>query len=406
MNRGKTIYLDHAATTPVDPLVVETMMPYYVDQYGNASSLHRLGRAAHEALEKSRETVARVINARSEEIVFTGSGTEADNLAVKGVARRYRGRRNRVITSSIEHHAVLETCEHLKGEGFKATLLPVSKDGIVDPAQLEKSIDEDTVLVSIMHSNNEIGTLQPIEEIAEIAHAHGAFLHTDAIQSIGKVEVDVGKEGIDLLSMSAHKIYGPKGVGALYIRKGVEIEPILHGGGHERGLRSSTENIPGIVGLATAMELAKERYSEDIPKVRDLRDLLMRGILEAVEDAHLAGHPTRRLPNVVSLYFPGIEGEALVLGLDEKGIAASSGSACSSLKSECSHVLLALGINEVDGRGSLRLSLGRDNTRQEVEYTVEAVRDTVSQMREISPLWGKTHIKERLGKEAGATAKI
>ncbi|MEM4245730.1 MAG: Fe-S cluster assembly scaffold protein NifU, partial [Candidatus Bathyarchaeia archaeon] len=266
-------------------------------------------------------------------------------------------------------------------------LVPPDREGVVDLARLEKAVTDDTILVSVMHSNNEIGTLQPIEEVSEIAHEKGALVHTDAVQSLGKVGVDVESEGVDLLSLSAHKVYGPKGVGALYVREGVKVAPLLHGGGHERGLRSSTENIPGVVGLARALELAEERYAEDVPRMRELRDRLIKGVLETIEDSHLAGHPTKRLPNIASFYFPGVEGEAIVLGLDEKGVAASSGSACSSLRSEYSHVLKAIGLDEVESRGSLRLSLGRGNTASEISYTLEVLPGVVSKLRGISPIW-------------------
>ncbi len=389
MKKDRQIYLDHAATTPVDPLVIEAMIPYYTEYFGNASSLHRFGNIARRSLEESRKKVAQMINAQDDEIIFTGSGTEADNLAIKGVSRSYRKKGTKIVTSQIEHHAVLETCEALHEEGFSIEYIPTDNEGIVSLTQLENAITDDTILVSIMHSNNEIGTTQPIREIAEIVHKKGALFHTDAVQSIGKEEIDVEKDEIDLLSLSAHKIYGPKGVGALYMRKGTKITPLFHGGGHERGLRSSTENIPGIVGLAKALDLAYGRFQDDIPKIRYLRDRLIKNILGEIEDAHLAGHPVKRLPNNASFYFPGIEGEAIVLGLDERGIAASSGSACSSLKTECSHVLKALGLDEVEGRGSVRFSLGRTNTSEEVDYTLEVLPKIISDLRKISPIWGK-----------------
>jgi len=378
------VYMDHAATTPIDKEVFEAMKPYFLQKYGNASSLHSFGTEAKEALEKSREMVASLIRADTDEIVFTSSGTESDNLAIKGIA--FNAGNGHIITSSIEHPAVLETCKFLEKKGFRVTYLPVDKYGMVSPEDVENAIKKDTILITIMHANNEIGTIEPIEEIGKIAHQNDIPFHTDAVQSIGKIPIDVKKMKIDLLSISAHKIYGPKGVGALYIKRGTKIDAIIHGGGHERGLRSSTENIPSIVGLAKACSLAKERMEEDVKKMKRLRDMLIEGVLE-IEESYLNGHPEKRLPNNAHFYFRGIEGESLVLMLDDAGIAASTGSACSSKKLTASHVLLAIGLKPEDAHGSLRLTLGRENTEEEITYVLETLPKIVKKLREISPMW-------------------
>ena len=378
------VYMDHASTTPMDREVFEAMKPYFLEKYGNASSLHSFGMEAKEALEKSREMVANLIGADADEIIFTGGGTESDNLAIKGIA--FKAGRGHIITSSIEHPAVLETCRFLEKKGFKVTYLPVDKYGMVNPEDVENAIEKDTILITIMHANNEIGTIEPIEEIGKIASEKGILFHTDAVQSVGKLPINVKKINVDLLSISAHKIYGPKGVGALYIRKGTKIDAIIHGGGHERGLRSSTENIPGIVGLAKACSLAGERMEVDVKKMKRLRDILIKGVLE-IEESYLNGHPEKRLPNNAHFYFKGIEGESLILMLDDAGIAASTGSACSSKKLTASHVLLAIGLKPEDAHGSLRLTLGRENTEEEVEYVLETLPKIVKKLREISPMW-------------------
>ena len=378
------VYMDHAATTPMDKEVFEAMKPYFLEKYGNASSLHSFGMEAKEALEKSRERVANLIGASVDEIIFTGGGTESDNLAIKGIA--FRAGKGHIITSSIEHPAVLETCKFLEKKGFRVTYLPVDKYGIINPEDVENAIEKDTILITIMHANNEIGTIEPIEEIGKIASENNIPFHTDAVQSVGKLPIDVKKINVDLLSISAHKIYGPKGVGALYVKKGTKIDAIIHGGGHERGLRSSTENIPGIVGLAKACSLAGERMEVDGKKMKRLRDMLIKGVLE-IEESHLNGHPEKRLPNNAHFYFKGIEGESLILMLDDAGIAASTGSACSSKKLMPSHVLLAIGLRPEDAHGSLRLTLGRENSKEEVEYVLETLPKIVKKLREISPMW-------------------
>jgi len=381
----RSIYMDHAATSPADPLVVEAMMPYFSERYGNASSLHVMGRDARQAVEQARQKVASLIGAKKEEIIFTSGGTESDNFALKGIAWKNRKKGDHIITSAIEHHAVLNACEYLQSQGFSVTVLPVDRYGLVSPENVENAITDRTTIISVMHANNEIGTIQPIEEIGKIAAEHDIYFHTDAVQSAGKIPVNVESLGVDLLAMSAHKLSGPKGVGALYIRKGTLIEPQLHGGGHERNLRSGTENVPGIVGFGKASELAAERLEEDIGYLSDLRDSLIKGLL-AVPESYLNGHPDRRLPNNVNVRFSYIEGESLILNLDMLGIAASTGSACSSASLEPSHVLMALGMEHEEAHGSLRLTIGRENTKDDVDYVLEAVPGIVKKLREMSPL--------------------
>ena len=381
---AKQVYMDHSSTTPVDPLVTEAMLPYFTEQFGNPSSLYTLGRQAKKAIEEARQKLADLIGAKKEEIIFTGSGTESDNLAIKGAAYRNRDKGNHIITSSIEHHAVLNTCKYLEKQGFRVTYLPVSKEGLVNPDDVENAITDDTILVSIMHANNEIGTIQPIEEIGKITGERDILFHTDAVQTAGKIPVNVNSLGVELLSLSAHKMYGPKGVGALYVRKGTHIEPLLHGGGHERALRSSTENVPGIVGFGKAAELAGERMPQEVRLAR-LRDSLIKGILE-IEDSYLNGHPTARLPDNANFRFSYIEGESLILNLDMKGVAASTGSACSSTSLEPSHVLLAIGLKPEEAHGSLRFTLGRGNTQDDVDYVISVLPGIVEKLRMISPL--------------------
>ncbi|MGB8215831.1 MAG: cysteine desulfurase NifS [Candidatus Methanoperedens sp.] len=378
------VYMDHSATTPVDHAVVEAMLPYFSEKFGNPSSLYTIGRQARRAIEESRQKVADLIGAKKEEIIFTGSGTESDNLAIKGIAYKNRKKGDHIITSSIEHHAVLHTCKYLETQGFKVTYMPVDKDGLVNPKDVEKAITPGTILITIMHANNEIGTIQPIEEIGKIAKEKNVPLHTDAVQTTGKIPVNVDALGVSLLSISAHKIYGPKGVGALYLRKGTFVEPQLHGGGHERNLRSSTENVPGIVGFGKACELAKEHLPEEA-RLADLRDRLIKGLLE-IKDSYLNGHPVKRLPNNANVRFSYIEGESMILNLDMKGVAASTGSACSSTSLEPSHVLMAIGLKPEEAHGSLRLTLGRGNTQEDVDYVVSVLPEIVNKLRMISPL--------------------
>ncbi len=380
------VYLDHAATTPVDKEVLDAMIDFFNKKFGNASSLHSWGREAKEALEKSREKVAALINADADEIVFTGGGTESDNMAIKGIA--FMHGKGHIITSKIEHPAVLETCKYLEKKGFDVTYLPVDKYGMVNPEDVEKEIRDDTILITIMHANNEIGTIEPIEEIGKIAKKNNIVFHTDAVQTVGKISIDVKKMNVDMLSISSHKIYGPKGVGALYIKRGIKIEPILHGGGHEKGLRSSTENISGIVGFAKACEIAMKKMKEDVERMKKLRDKIIKNVLE-IEEAYLTGHPEKRLPNHASFYFRGIEGESLILMLDSYGIAASTGSACSSKKLQPSHVLLAIGLKPEEAHGSLRITLGRENKEEEIDYFLDVIPKVIEKLRRISPMWNK-----------------
>jgi cysteine desulfurase len=379
--------MDHSATSPVDPEVFEAMKPYFVDEFGNASTLYSLGREARKAMENARAQVASLIGAKTEEIVFTSGGTESDNIAIKGTAYRLKDKGNHIITSAIEHPAVEETCKYLEKNSFEVTYLPVYEEGIVRISDLENAITEKTILITIMHANNEIGTIQPIAEIGKIARENKIYFHTDAVQTVGKIPVNVEELNVDMLSLSAHKVYGPKGIGALYVRKGVRLEPIVHGGGHEKGLRPGTENVSGIVGLGKACEIAGKNRDKDAKYITNLRDKLIKGVLDSVEQSYLNGHPTKRLPNNVNFRFTGIEGESLVLHLDSKGIAGSTGSACSSKKLEPSHVLTAIGLKEVDAHGSLRLTLGKDNTEEDVEHAIKSIQEVVETLRKLSPLW-------------------
>lgn len=388
----KRIFLDHASTTKVDEEVINAMLPYFSKYYGNPSSIHIFGREAREAVDDSRVHVGSIIGAREDEIFFTAGGTESDNLAIKGIAYHNKEKRTakgpHIITSAIEHPGVLETCRHLETQGFQVKYLPVDAQGIVDPESLQNSISKNTFLISIMFANNEIGTIQPIEEIGKIAHEHGIVFHTDAVQAVTKVPIDVKKHHIDLLALSSHKIYGPKGIGALYIRNGIKIQPIFHGGGHEKGIRSSTLNVPGIVGLGKACELALKRMAKDNNTLRILRDLLIKNTLE-IEESYLNGQPEKRLVNNAHFRFTGIEGESLLLALDEQGIATSTGSACSSQKLQASHVLLAIGLDPVQAHGSIRMSLGRENTKEEIMHVSKLMPQTVEKLRQMSPLWNR-----------------
>jgi cysteine desulfurase len=351
-------------------------------------SLYSIGQEAKKALEESREKVASLMNAEAEEVVFTGSATESNNFALKGIAFANKEKGKHIITSAIEHHCVLESAKWLETQGFEVTYLPVDKFGLVDPAKVEEEIRKDTILVSIMHANNEIGTIEPLEEIGKICHEKGVYFHSDAAQSFGKIPIDVERMNMDLLTVNAHKMYGPKGVGALYIRKGVKIEPLLHGGGHEFGLRSSTVNVAGIVGFGKAVELRKKEMKPEAKKLAKLRDRLIKGTLK-IENSHLNGHPTLRLPNNANFWFAFIEGESLVMQLDDYGIEASTGSACSSASLEPSHVLLAIGLKHHEAHGSLRLSIGKWTTREEVDYVLKVLPKAVARLREISPFKGK-----------------
>ena len=388
----KKIYMDHGSSTPVDKEVIAEMMPYFNKFYGNASSIHSFGRDAYDAVEESREKVASILNADAEEIIFTSGGTESDNLAIKGVAFRNKKKRGtkgaHIITSAIEHPAVLETCKHMEKIGFNVKYLPADKYGLISLKELEDAISKDTFLITVMFANNEIGTIEPIEEIGKIAKEHDVVFHTDAVQAVGKVPIDVNKLNIDLLSVSSHKIYGPKGVGAVYVRKGVKLQTISHGGGHEKGLRSSTYNTPGIVGLGKACELGKIRMKKDVAHMKKLRDMLIKETLK-IEESYLNGHPEKRLVNNAHFRFTAIEGESLNMMLDDKGIASATGSACSSMKLQASHVLTAIGLKPEEAHGSLRLTLGQMNTKEDVIYVSEVLPDIVNKLRKMSPLWNR-----------------
>jgi len=381
----KRIYLDHAATTPVREEALKAMQPYFSQKFGNASSLHSFGREARDAIENARAKIAKIINADPEEIIFTSGGTEADNFAIKETAFSNKDKsKNEIITSKMEHDAVLESCKMLEKAGFKITYLNVNKEGIADLEQLKKTITLKTILVSIMHANNEIGTIQPIEEIAKICKTRGVYFHTDAVQTFCKEKIDVKKTNIDLLSASSHKIYGPKGVGFLYVRKGTNIQPLLSGGGHEFGLRSGTENVAGIVGFAKAAELMnKEREKENL-RLKKLRDKLIQGILK-IKGTNINGSLKQRLSNNVNVSFKGVEGEGIVLKLDKYGIAVSTGSACSSRSLEPSHVLLALGLSHLDAHGSLRITLGKSNTEKDIKHLLSVLPQIIEELRRISP---------------------
>ena len=392
------IYLDNAATTPVRKEVLEEMTPYFSKKYGNASSLHSLGREANKALQEARTRVADVINAMSEEIYFTSGGSEADNLAIKGIAFANKDKGNHIIVSSIEHDAVLNTCKFLAGNGFEVTYLPVDKYGFVNCEGIERAVTKKTILISVMHANNEIGTIEPIANIGSLAQEKGVYFHTDAVQSFGKIPIDVEKMGIDLLSASSHKVYGPKGVGALYVKKGIEIQPLIHGGGHENGLRSGTENVAGIAGFGKAAELAENERAIEAGREIKLRDKLIKGALK-IKNSYLNGHPTIRLPNNANFSFKFIEGEGLILDLDSYGIAASTGSACSSKTLEPSHVLLAIGLKHEEAHGSLRLTLGRETTDKDINYVLKTLPKSVERLRKISPYKNKFVFKGLKGEK-------
>jgi len=388
-NMVRKVYMDNAATTPLSNDVLQEMTPYFSEAFGNASSVHSFGREARKAIDLARDRVAKALNAKSEEIYFTGGGSESDNWAIKGVALANRDKGNHIITSAIEHHAVLHTCEFLEKQGFDVTYLPVDEYGMVDPEDVRKAINSNTILITVMFANNEIGTIQPIKEIGAIAREHGIYFHTDAVQAVGHIPIDVNDMNIDLLSLSGHKLYGPKGIGALFIRKGVKITPLIHGGAQERNRRAGTENVPGIVGLGKAVELANENMEIENKRLISMRDRLIEGILSKVEHVRLNGHPTKRLPGNVNMSFEYIEGESLLLSLDMKGIAASSGSACTSGSLDPSHVLLGIGLSHEIAHGSLRLTLGKYNTDEDVEYVLEVLPEIVDRLRAMSPLFSK-----------------
>ena len=382
----RRIYLDHAATTPTRPEVVKAMLPYFTDAFGNPSSIYSYGQEARGAVEEARTKVAELIGARSEEIIFTSGGTEADNFALKGVAYANEHKGNHIITTSIEHHAVLEVCKFLGRRGFKITYLPVDKYGLVDPQDVKRAITDKTILISVMHANNEVGTIEPVEEIGKIAREAGVYFHTDAVQTVGHIPVNVDELKVDLLAISAHKFYGPKGVGALYVRKGTKLVSLMHGGEQEKRRRAGTENVPAIVGLGKAVELAGQEMGKEAERLAYLRDKLIKGLVEKIDHIRLNGHPTRRLPNNVNVSVDFVEGESMLLNLDLEGICASTGSACSSASLEPSHVLLALGLSPEQAHGSLRFTLGRENTEADVERVLEVLPGIVARLRAMSPL--------------------
>lgn len=381
------IYMDNAATTPLKREVLDAMMPYLTEEYGNASSIYATGRDARSALDEARQTAADALGAKANEIYFTSCGSEADNWAIKGVAYAHQNKGKHIISTQIEHHAVLHTLQYLEKQGFEVTYLPVDEYGLISLDDLKGAIRADTILITIMFANNEIGTIEPIKEIAQIAHEHKIIFHTDAVQAVGHVPIDVKDLGVDLLSLSAHKIYGPKGVGALYIKNGVKLDTFMHGGAQERGRRAGTENVAGIVGLAKALALATADLEQNIAHLTSLRDRLIDGVQKQIPFCRLNGHPTKRLCNNVNFSFQYIEGESLLLMLDMKGVAASSGSACTSGSLDPSHVLLAIGLPHEIAHGSLRLSIGDFTTEEDVDYVLEVLGPIVQRLREMSPLY-------------------
>jgi len=380
------IYLDHNATTPVDPRVVEAMLPFFREDFGNPSSLHRFGQSARSAVDDARAQLARLLGAKEESIVFTSGGSESDNQAIKGAAEALKDKGRHIVTSKVEHPAVLETCKYLAGTGYRVTYLSVDRYGVVDLDELRDALREDTVLITVMYANNEVGTIQPVEEIGAIARERGVLFHTDAVQAVGKLEIDVEKLCVDMLSLSAHKFHGPKGVGALYVRPNLELTPLIHGGGHERGRRSGTENTPGICGLGRACEICADEMSEERTRTARLRDMLWEGLQSRIGDLILLGHPEKRLPNTLAVCFKYVEGESVLLNLDLEGVAVSSGSACSSGDIEPSHVLLAMGVSPEFARGGIRFSLGRGNTEAEIKRVIEVTPDIIAKLRSMSPL--------------------
>ncbi|PIY15308.1 MAG: cysteine desulfurase NifS [Elusimicrobia bacterium CG_4_10_14_3_um_filter_49_12_50_7] len=383
----KKIYLDHNATSPVHPEVLEAMLPFYKEAYGNASSIHSFGREARKAVEASRETIAAFIGASPDEIIFTSGGTESDNTAIKGIMEANASKGNHIITSVIEHHAVLNTCKYLEKHGCTVTYLPVDEFGVVSVDELKNAITADTILVSIMHANNETGALQPIEEIGAVTRAKGIIFHSDAVQSLTKVPVDVDKMNVDLLSFSGHKIYAPKGVGVLYKRKGIKMAPLIVGGHHEKNKRAGTENVAGIVGFAKAVEISKRDGAVLNKRIAELRDRLWKGINDNIKKVKLNGHPDKRTPNTLNVSFEYVEGESIILNLDMEGIAVSSGSACASGSLSASHVMLAMGLDHAIAQGSIRFSLGKDNTEEDIDFVISILPGIIDKLRQMSPLY-------------------
>ncbi len=384
---GKVIYLDHASTTPADPAVVAEMLPWMTEQYGNPSTVYSLGLTAAQAVQMARESIARRLGADPEEIYFTSGGTESDNWAVLGTAEAQQKKGRHVITSAVEHHAVLESVDYLEKHGCEVTRIPVDGGGLVDPESVRRALRPDTILVSVMHANNEVGTIQPIAEIGKITREAGVLFHCDAVQTAGKQPLHVNELGVDLLSVSAHKLYGPKGVGLMYLRKRTRISPLLHGGGQEKSRRAGTHNVPGIVGMAKAFELATERMADDAAREAALRDRLWQGLSGSIEAIHLNGDMAHRLSGNLNVRLDGIEGEAMILMLDMEGICVSSGSACTTGSLEPSHVLLAMGIPAEHAHGSLRITLGRSTTQEDIDHFIKVFPPIVSRLREMSPIW-------------------
>ncbi len=383
------IYLDHNATTYCEPEVVKEMLPYFTDRFYNPSSVYTPSQEAKESVESAREKVAKILDCLPSEIIFTSGGSESINMAIIGIAHALKEKGNHIITSKIEHHAVLHTCRALEKSGFEVSYINVDKYGVIDMEQLKKAITSKTILISVMYANNEIGTIQPVEDIAKTAKEHGVLFHTDAVQVVGKIPVSVKKIGADLLSLSGHKFYGPKGIGVLYIKKGIKIKPLIYGGGQEKNLRAGTENVPAIVGLGKACEIAEKSMERDSIMEKELRDMLEKKLLEKIPEIIINGHPEKRLYNTSNICIKYVEGEGMLLNLDFEGICASSGSACTSGSLEPSHVLLAIGISAIDSHGSLRLSFGRKNTKEDVEKVVEVFPGIVDKLRQMSPFWNK-----------------
>ena len=379
-------YLDNAATTPVDKRVLDAMLPYFSEKYGNPGSMHQKGLEAKEALEDARKKVAELIGADADEIFFTGSGTESDNLAIIGIAKEMKGKGNHIITTNIEHHAVLDTCKALEEEGFKVTYVPVKENGIIDPKNVEKAITGKTILITVMYANNEIGTIQPIKEISRIAKEKGILFHTDACQAAEYLDINVNNLGVDLMTLNGSKIYGPKGVGILYAKKGVVLKPVIFGGGQEKGLRSGTENVPAIAGFAKALEIAQKEKGKEPKRLEKLRDKLIEGLKKKISEIIINGDLKNRLPNNVNIAVLGVEGESMLLHLDSKGICASTGSACTSRSLEPSHVIKAIGLSDEASHGSLRFSLGRHTADEDIEKVLKELPPIVESLRKISPI--------------------
>ena len=396
MREKRFVYMDHAATTSIKPDVAESMIPFLKEYFGNPSSLYSIGREGKEAIETAREQLAKALGAKPDEIYFTSGGTESDNWAIKGTAFSRQKKGKHIITTSIEHHAVLYPCEYLEGQGFDVTYLPVDRYGLVDPAEVEAALKEDTILISVMYANNEIGTIEPIQEIGKVAKEHDVLFHTDAVQVIGAVQLDMKQKhkDVDMLSLSSHKFYGPKGIGALFLKEGTQIDNFMHGGGQERGKRAGTENVAGIVGMGKAIELATANIEEHNEIIIKMRDRLLSGVLE-IPNCRLNGHPEKRLPGNLNFSFEFVEGESLLLMLDQMGICSSTGSACSSGSLETSHVLRAIGLPPEIAQGSLRLTLGDANSKEDIDYVLDVLPETVGKLRNMSPFYNPGSVCEK-----------